>query len=254
MAISEVFPNPTVKQVIFQIRFPNLFYMESRIGDLQLKIMKMFPKSALRFRRQVLFADIGPEGRLERVPEGLDSELGKRVWNFKSDKDFELNVLSNSLDITSRHHKTYNLEGGDRFREVIAFVVDSFIEVTSIPIMTRIGLRYIDECPIPAMQNDAFLSYYRSTFPLDRFNLADAKEMRFQTVVKTGEYCMRYVEALAPTDDEYSLILDFDGFAENIDARDYLQVTDDLHTIILNEFERTIREPVIEYMRSQREE
>ena len=80
------------------------------------------------------------------------------------------------------------------------------------------------------------------------------KEMRFQTVVKTDEYSMRYVEALAPTDDEYSLILDFDGFAENIDAQDYLQVTDDLHTIILNEFEGTIREPVIEYMRSQREE
>ena len=27
----EVFPNPTVKEVVFEIRFPSLFYMESRI-------------------------------------------------------------------------------------------------------------------------------------------------------------------------------------------------------------------------------
>ena len=31
MAINEVFPNPTVKKVIFQIRFPNLFFIESKI-------------------------------------------------------------------------------------------------------------------------------------------------------------------------------------------------------------------------------
>ena len=33
MPIHEVFPSPTVKQVIFQVRFPNLFYLESRMGE-----------------------------------------------------------------------------------------------------------------------------------------------------------------------------------------------------------------------------
>jgi hypothetical protein len=45
----EVFPNPTVKTVIFQIRYPNLFYIESRIGDIQVKIMDDFPESSLLF-------------------------------------------------------------------------------------------------------------------------------------------------------------------------------------------------------------
>ena len=47
----EIFSNPTVKKVIFQIRFPNLFFIENKIGDFQLKIMGMFPESKLIFRR-----------------------------------------------------------------------------------------------------------------------------------------------------------------------------------------------------------
>ena len=253
MSISEVFPNPTAKEVIFQIRFPNLFYMENKIGELQLKIMKEFPQSTLLFRRQILFADIGPEVKLEDIPSDSDRETGKKIWQFKSDKNFKLNVLNDSLDITSEYHKTYNLEGGDKFRDIIKFVLDHFFSVTSIPIINRIGLRYIDECPIPSKDNSAFKSYYKSSFPLDRFNLADASEMDFKTVVRNGDYHLRYIESLQKINDEYKLILDFDGFAENITSEDCLTITDDLHTIILEEYERTIKEPVYKYMRQRRE-
>ena len=253
MTIKEVFPNPTVKQVIFQIRFPNLFYMENKIGDLQLKIMKEFPQSALLYRRQIIFADIGPKVKIEDLQDDSDKEAGKKIWQFKSDKNFQLNVLSDSLDITSQYHKTYNLEGGDKFRDIIKFVLDRFFEVTSIPIINRIGLRYIDECPIRSKDNEAFRSYYNSIFPLDRFNLADANEMDFKTIVKKGDYYLRYIESLQKVGDTYKLILDFDGFAENIASGDYLKVTDNLHTIISEEYERTIKEPVYQYMRQRRE-
>ncbi|MDD5616069.1 MAG: TIGR04255 family protein [Candidatus Methanoperedens sp.] len=192
MVINEMFPNPTVKQVIFQITFPNLFYIENKIGDFQLKIMKEFPQSALLFRRQVLFADIGPESKLAEIPSDLGKETGKKVWQFKSNKNFELHVMGNSLDITSGYHKTYNLEGGDKFRDIIKLVLDCFLEVTKIPIINRIGLRYIDECPIPSKDNSTFKSYYNSIFPLDRFDLADAQEMAFRTVIKRDKYNLIY--------------------------------------------------------------
>jgi hypothetical protein len=51
VVITEVFPNPTVKQVVFQVKFPNLFYLENKIGDFQMKIMKDYPKSELQYRR-----------------------------------------------------------------------------------------------------------------------------------------------------------------------------------------------------------
>lgn len=251
MTIEEIFPNPTVKQVIFQIRFPNLFYMENKVGDLQVKIMEKFPQSRLLIRKQVVFADIGPEVKLADIQNnlGLDEETGRKVWQFESDKNFQLNVLSNSLDITSQYHKTYNLEGSDKFRDIIEFVLDHFLKITSIPIINRIGLRYIDECPIQSKDNDTYRSYYDSAFPLDRFNLSDVTEMDFKTVIKRGEYYLRYIESFQKKGDEYKLILDFDGFAVDIPSKDYLRVTDDLHTIISDEYERTIKEPVYEYMR-----
>ena len=59
MVINEIFPNPTVKTVVFQIRYPNLFYIENKIGEIQLKLMKEFPESALLYRQRILLADVG---------------------------------------------------------------------------------------------------------------------------------------------------------------------------------------------------
>ena len=158
------------------------------------------------------------------------------------------------MDIISQYHKTYDLEGADKFRDIIEFVLKQFFETISIPIINRIGLRYIDECPIPSKDNSTFRSYYNTVFPLDRFNLADANEMDFKTVIKKGEYFLRYVESLIKMEDEYKLILDFDSFATNISSENCLRVTDDLHKIISEEYEETIKEPVYEDMRIKKEE
>ena len=250
MAIEEVFQNPTVKQVIFQIVFPNLFYMENIIGEFQLKIIDQFPDSTLLHRRQFAWADVGPDVKLTEIESKLEKEpTGQKIWQFKSPKNFQLNVMNNSLDITSSYHKTYNLEGGEKFRNIIELVLGKFFEVVSLPIINRIGLRYVDECPIPSKENSVFKQYYDSIFPLDRFDLASASEMDFKTVVKRGEYYLRYVESLQKVQDDYKLILDFDGFASNINPKDCLAVTDDLHKLISDEYGKTIKEPVKEYMR-----
>lgn len=253
MSINKIYSNPTVKKVIFQIKFSNLFYIENKIGDLQLKIMEKFPQSSLLFRKQIVFADIGPGVKLENISSDLGEEKGEKIWRFKSSKNFQLDVLSDSLDISSQYHKTYNLEGGDKFRDIIKFVLDHFLEIVSIPIINRIGFRYIDECPIPSKDNATFDSYYKSVFPIKRFNLADVDEMDFKTVIKKGEYYLRYVESLQKVGGEYKLILDFDGFAKNIDSKDYLTTTDNLHEMIIEEFEKTIKKPVYKYMEQKKE-
>jgi hypothetical protein len=73
--------------------------------------------------------------------------------------------------------------------------------------------------------------------------------MDFKTVIEKGNYYLRFIESLRKIDEEYKLILDFDGFALNISSQDYLSVTDTLHEIISQEFENTIRTPVYDYMR-----
>jgi len=250
MGIAEIFPNPTVKQVIFQIRFPYLLYIDAKIGDFQLKIMNEFPESAVLYRRMFTLADLGPEIKLEDVQRQLEKEpTGQKIWQFKSPKNFQLNVTNGSLDITSDYHKTYNLGDKDKFRDVIIFVLDNFLSLISLPIINRIGLRYVDECPVPSGDRKTFRSYYNSVFPLERFDLADADEMDFKAVAKRGRCYIRYVESLRKLENKYKLILDFDGFALQVVPKDYLAITDELHEIIFNEWQLTIQEPLKEYMR-----
>jgi uncharacterized protein (TIGR04255 family) len=251
MTINEVFPYPTVKKVIFQIRFPNLFYIENKIGDLQMKIMKEFPESSLLHRQRILFADFGPDIKIEKDSSDKPDESAARIWRFQSPNNYQLNVLSDSLDISSDFHKTYNNPKSEiKFRDTIEVALNSFFEVTQIPIIKRIGLRYIDECPIPSKNSKKFKEYYKTTFPLGRFKLEDAREMQFQTVVARGKNFLRFIEKFTKVDGEYKLILDFDGFSENIDPSDCLSVADNLHDLITNEYKKSLKEPVFEYMRT----
>ncbi len=130
--------------------------------------------------------------------------------------------------------------------------MDAFFEVTRIPLLTRIGLRYIDECPLPQKENEVLSKYYNSTFPITRFSLEDAIEMNFTTVVKRGDSFVRYAESLQRSEgDSFKLILDFDGFQERVSSDQYLAVTDSLHDLISKEFETSIKAPVYEFMRQK---
>lgn len=234
-----------------QVKFPNLFYIENRMGDFQVRIMKEFPESALLFRRSVMLADIGPEGRLERIPE-QEEVTSKKMWQFKSEKGYVVNVHTDNLAIVSDYHKTYNLGEGEKFRDIIQTVSSAFFETMSIPIVTYIGLRYIDECPIMSKDNATFKSWYNSTFPVDRFNMADSSAMEFVTIVKKGQYNLRYSESLRKTEKgEYKLVHDFDGRAGRTQVDRCMEVLDSLHEVILEEYEKTIKEPVKEYMRQK---
>ncbi|MDD4980788.1 MAG: TIGR04255 family protein [Candidatus Omnitrophica bacterium] len=246
MSINEVFPNPTVKQVIFQIKFPNLFSIENKIGDFQAKIINEFPESSLVFRKQIVFADIGPEGKIEQLPGGPSE--GQKIWQFKSEKKIILNVLTSSLDLTSNYHKTYNNKDATlRFRDTIKLVLDNFFSIVKLPIIQRIGLRYIDECPVPARTTATFKEWYNTVFPFERFSIEETMETNYVTLVKRNGYFVRYLESFNAEQNKY--ILDFDSYAQNIKPEDSLGVVDKLHELISAEFEKTIKAPVIEYMK-----
>jgi uncharacterized protein (TIGR04255 family) len=252
MSISEIFANPTVKTVSFEIRFPNLFYVETRIPEFQVEIMNEFPDSSLGFRKKFFFTDMPSDVKFEEIKKNLDNEQSIKIWHFKSNKKIDLNITNNSLVLTSEHHKTYNLEGSDKFRDIITLVLGKFFDKVSVPFINRLGLRYIDECPITSKDDATFKSYYNTVFPLERFSLADCSEMSFKTVIKKDQCFVRYVESLEQVDDIYKLKLDFDGFANNIKPDDCLAVTDKLHGYISQEYENTIKEPVKEFMRKNK--
>lgn len=251
MPENELFLNPTVKQVIFQIRYPNLFYLESRIGEFQIEILEHFPNSSLSIRKPIFFADLGSEAKIENLPENMrDTEGARKIWNFSSPKNYDLHVMNDSLDIASNYHKTYdNKDVETRFRDIIEFVVNKFLLIMKVPIITRIGLRYIDECPLPKKNNETYSNFYNSAFNMEKYTLDEALEMEFKTVVSRDKFSLRYVEMLIKEGENYKVILDFDAFSQSIRANEYLDVTDKLHEIVASEYLRTIKEPVKESMR-----
>lgn len=253
MTINEVFTNPTVKSVFFEVRFPNLFFLESKLGDFQLKVLDRFPDSSVAFRRQFVIGETAPGAPVPDTTTISDDMAGQKVWTFKSPLNYELALETSRLVISSQHHKTYNLGDGDRFREIIQYVVGAFLSVVQVPTFLRVGLRYSDECPVPSKDNATFRSYYNTTFPLDRFALDTASEMRFHTVTRRGDCFLRLLEQLRQKKDgQWILILDFDAYRERIDAAQYLDVTDNLHDIVSDAFEESIKLPLYDYMRQPR--
>lgn len=73
--------------------------------------------------------------------------------------------------------------------------------------------------------------------------------MTFMARSKRGKYFLIFRESLIEESGEPKLILDFDGYAENIKSSDCLVVTDSLHDFISDEYETSIKEPVYRYMR-----
>ena len=176
-----------------------------------------------------------------------------RVWQFLSQDGVQLDITLNSLTLQSSTHKSYRNGKGPHFRDTIKSVCDSFIAVTQLPTINRVGLRYRDKGPIPDNTNEAFLAYYNSTLPLSRFQLDAATEMFYRVAVKRNSHSLRYIEALQVEGNSRSLILDFDAWSENVDPSQIMAVTDSLHQATSDEFEKTIKQPVIDYMNRTQE-
>lgn len=249
MPINEVFLNPTVKQVIFQIRFPNLFAMEKMIGDYQLKIMDRFPNSQLLFSKNFIIANVVPGKSIQDVVPPEESGI-KKIWNFKSDNGVELNVQTDSIDMTSTLHKTYNNPSvPNRFRDAIEFAIKSFFEIVRIPKINRIGLRYIDECPVTNVSSVDFLKWYNTAFALQRFPIEEAVNLNFEARVRKGDCFLRFMEVFQNDNGKLTYTLDMDGYKSEINSTEYLQTTDRLHDLICDEFKTLAKAPLLEYMR-----
>ncbi len=191
---------------------------------------------------------VGGQEDPSKLPDGMKPEEGKRVWQFLSQEGVQLDVTLDSLTLQSKAHKSYCNGNGPHFRDTIASVCDSFIAVTNLPTITRVGLRYIDKGPIPSNTNETFLAYYNSAFPLSRFPLDKTTEMQCRVAVKRNSHSLRYIETLQVDGNDKTLILDFDAWSENVDSSQIMAVTDSLHQTTSDEFEKTIKQPVIDYM------
>lgn len=253
MPSNEVFQNPIVKMVAVELRFPNLFFLEGKIGDFQVKIMRDFPESEIAMRRSVLFAFGSDKGLQELAAQSkADDGLVDKVWQFKSAAGVTLAVTSKSLSLHTEKHKSYDL-GDNPFRSTIASVVRHFFEVVNIPLVVRVGLRYIDEGPVFDKTTEKFNECYDSLLPFARCPLEKAVTIDCAITLKSDDDHpdMRVIESFRTENGTDKFVLDYDAWAENVETANVMDTIDRLHSAISAEFFRTVKTPILEYMRTK---
>ena len=60
---------------------------------------------------------------------------------------------------------------------------------------------------------------------------------------------MLFQSGIKQFEGKYQYIMDFDGYARDVDANQFIEITDTLHTIIHEEFYSNITEEFKNYMR-----
>lgn len=244
----EIFPNPVAKQVAFEVRFPNLFFIEGKIGDFQVRVMKDFPLSELILRRNFMFVTSpGTIPDLSAKPPE-DSPTDK-VWQFRSHLGTSLQVSSNNLVLVSQQHHSYHHGGDNSFRAVISRVVGHFIDMVKIPVVLRIGLRYTNECPVFDRTTERFNECYDSILPVNRFGLNRLANADCIVVAKFERCQMRHIESLRLVENKDHLVLDLDAWMENVPVDRIVESADVLHEVIAEEFRHAIKEPIVKFMR-----
>ena len=242
----EIFTNPPLHEVAFEVRFPHLFYINQRIGEFQLEIMDDFPKSSQIFEHAFAIDEKGIAVK--------DNENPIPSWHFENESGkTKITIHSNKLNIISNEYKSYNHPSEKNFRGVIEKIVKLFIKQVPIKNFTRLGIRYIDHCPLEKLENEYFENFYTPLFDIDRYKLEDILENRMLFRVRKNDYQLLFQSAIREIDDSYKYIIDFDGYAINVEANNFINVTDDLKRLIKKEFLSNITENFKEYMRRTNE-
>jgi uncharacterized protein (TIGR04255 family) len=246
MADHEIFTNPVVKTVAFEVRFPNLFFIEARIGEFQVKVMKDFPQSELVLRRNFMVVSADNIQELAKQQQG---DAVVKIWQFKSATGTKLEISSKSLVLSSENHLSYHQGGEGAFRGIIDRILVPFFAMVQIPVALRVGLRYVNECPVFDRTTATFNECYNSILPLNRFALEHVVNADCVVLANTGTCQIRHMESLQLTPAGDKLIIDLDAAAENVPSEHVMDSADNLHETVSDEFNTTIKGPVVDFMR-----
>jgi len=83
--------------------------------------------------------------------------------------------------------------------------------------------------------------------------LEDILENKMLFRVRKNDYQLLFQSAIREIDNSYKYIMDFDGYAINVEASNFINVTDDLKRLIKNEFVSNVTENFKQYMRRTNE-
>jgi uncharacterized protein (TIGR04255 family) len=215
--------------------------------------MKDFPQSDLALRRNVMIITGNAENpQLQELAKQQSGDSIEKIWQFKTESGMRLEISTRNLVLVSEKHSSYH-EGEKSFRSIVDKILSEFFNLTQLPIVLRVGLRYTNECPLLDRTTKTFDECYDSILPVDRFGLESLSQANCVAVAKSGDMQIQRMESLqfkTPAGD--ILVLDLDASAENIASDKVITTTDKLHDLVATEFRDAVKRPIIDYMREKK--
>ena len=194
-----------IKTAVCELRFPTLLEFESKPPvELQRRLRKDYP----HYERE----------RDVSVSPGAVEQEFKHLFRSKK-RDWLVSFKSSSIALETTRYRRF-----EEFADRLAVLLDRSAELIDSDFFTRVGLRYIDEIPIP---EDTIEGWVRPELisPLAAGTYGQVErfiqEVRGSTEV--GRFTFRH-SAGPPNGQQPTYNLDFDFHEENVQADDVLDL------------------------------
>ena len=232
--LAEKFPNPPVKEVAYEIRFPPDLRILAELYRYQQTIKDKLPK-------------VGKVHGFEiSLPGGIPSYL-EGPWLFEDSEDnLQAKITMNSFAVTSRKHKTF-----DRFYPQLKDLTERFIKTYSIPSITRVGLRYINDITLGSDSIGELSRFFVSPFDHARIRYEDLVSASAEIRRKKGDsFLTLRVSFHQDQEGKTHYVIDTDSYFErNLPVGDLFRIVETLHDNAIREFHDNITDAYVERLR-----
>jgi len=188
--LNEVFPANPIREVDFEIRFTPRLRVQAEMWRFQESLVAEYP-------------EVGLESAL--LPNG--STLSVTVFQ----NQLKARVIKVSPQNMALAFSTYNRF--EDFKEEVLKRSANFCATFGVASLTRIGLRYVNEIPLPTQQSNSMATYVRAIVDLDRFPLDSIQQFALQVSAKQDDHMILLRTAML-TGPIRTYILDIDAYTE----------------------------------------
>ncbi|MBD3405657.1 MAG: TIGR04255 family protein [Candidatus Lokiarchaeota archaeon] len=232
----ETFPINFLTSVTFEVRFDPLLAIQQKVPTFQEKIRGKYPGLG----KGVSFSIGLP---FQESPESIQ-------WEFSTkDKTSHIRLSMDRLIFVTKEYKNYS-----EFRENYTFAFNEFTKTTKLQNFNRLGLRYINEIPLPHENNVIEYILKRFNPIISRSRIEEDAPITFQT-----EYRVRHDEGLVTLRNNLSFedgipkyIIDIDGYSVEVMTSNQIEtISEKLHNLIVTEFHKNITDKFLESLRGE---
>jgi len=190
--LNEVFPANPIREVDFEIRFTPRLRVQAEPWRFQEALVPDYP-------------DVGLESVL------LANGTTASVTVFQNvDKARLIKVSAQNMALAFSAYANF-----EEFKEEVLRRTEEFCKIFDVTSLTRVGLRYVNEIPLPTQETESLRVHVRPIVEFDRIPLETVQQFALQMTANMGNHMILLRTALLPGPVRF-YILDIDAYTETV--------------------------------------